>query len=753
MPRLQFNRRIVLAWASLLVAMFLPPAGASAQAFRRGGSEFEAVRQVIAPLEKGYTIVVVEFYHHGEIHADGRNLVVAARNRELVPTRVLQLGPGDFCRVAFETVRGQSEYDVFYGGGPPREAPPPWSCQDGLLLETRRFRPCRFWDLESVRRAFDAAEPIGADYVTGVFHGSNPFTLRRQPFLSRYSGWMDLKKAGTYGLITSSQDCSFLSIDGKLVAAAPGYHGPMYRVRPGSRHDVELSAGRHRFEYDHAAGGAGAVMVAAWQPDPADDPRRRPTRIPGDVFHANAVGHLPAGPAALRTGRYLPDFTVAIADEVPLPDHDVPLVGASFYDRSATPLLVEGARVRWDFGDGQTSELLSPEHVYLRPGLYAVKLSVRHGGKPAEITNRIEVDRPLSEAGKRAPTLDDYLRIVETYDPRSLDAASLGQLVRAYEAKALALAAAAEDEAQNARAEQPFRRPEPKRAPPSKRRTSRGPQSDPEAYLAKAVAAGRAGFAETSAAHGDRDLLELAKLIAPMARARLGDSQTAYDVWLAASRRMTAARARAECQVAAADVATNDLLNSSAAKPLLEAAAQALGRASGPAAARLQRVWGDYYAATGDGPAARRAYRRAADLVEPSQGFVEKTAWLGAHARSTEEFIRQRQFARAAEELSAWQEQFPSARLDGYLTLLSARYWALRGAWAQAVAQAEQLRAANPDSPYADQALYLAAEGQARLGRRDLALGTLKIILRDYPGSPLVAKVKGNVETLERGKN
>ena len=270
---------------------------ASAQSFRRGGSEFEAVRQVTAPLEKGYTIVVVEFYHHGLIQPGGQNVVVAARNRDVVPVRILQLGPGDFCRLAFETVKGQSEYEVFYGGGPPREAPPPWSCQDGLLLETRRFRPCGFWNLEAVRRAFDAAEPIGADYVNGVFHGCNPFSLRREPFLSRYTGPMDLKKAGTYGLITSSQDCSFLLVNGKLVTSAPGYHGPMRRVRPGSRHDVELSAGRHQFEYDHAASGPKRHDGGGLGADP-----RRAAAAAADDHSAGCVSRLRGRSFARRAG-------------------------------------------------------------------------------------------------------------------------------------------------------------------------------------------------------------------------------------------------------------------------------------------------------------------------------------------------------------------------------------------------------------------------------------------------------------------
>ena len=197
---------------------------------------------------------------------------------------------------------------MFYGGGPPREAPPAWSCQDGLLLETRRFRPCGFWNLESVRPGLRRRRAIGADYVNSVFHGDNPFTLRREPFLSRYTGWMRLEKAGNYGLITTSQDCSFLLVNGKVVASAR-LPWPDARVRPGSRHDVELSAGRHRFEYDHAAGGPNATMVAAWEVDPQGPRRPRPTVIPREVFHAYAVGHLPVGPVVLRTTRYVPDFS------------------------------------------------------------------------------------------------------------------------------------------------------------------------------------------------------------------------------------------------------------------------------------------------------------------------------------------------------------------------------------------------------------------------------------------------------------
>ena len=80
------------------------------------------------PAARPYTIIVSEFFHHGEIHPDGKNVIVTTQNR-LVPMRILQLGAGDFCRLAFQTIAGQSEYDIFYGGDPPTEKAPPWTCR------------------------------------------------------------------------------------------------------------------------------------------------------------------------------------------------------------------------------------------------------------------------------------------------------------------------------------------------------------------------------------------------------------------------------------------------------------------------------------------------------------------------------------------------------------------------------------------------------------------------------------------------
>ena len=233
----------------------------------------------------------------------------------------------------------------------------------------------------------------------------------------------------------------------------------------------------------------------------------------------------------------------------------------------------------------------------------------------------------------------------------------------------------------------------------------------------------------------------------------MGDSRTALEIWRGAARRIDAAEPKAECEIAAADVAVNDLLRAADAKPLLEAATKRLGKDhSGALAAELQRVWGDFYAATGDGRSARNAYLEAQRLLVSSRRLNVETAQRGAHARSTEEFLRSKQYVRAAEEIESWLREFPVARLDGYPTLLLARYWFGRGRYAQAIAQAEQLHTVSPDSPYIDRLLFLAADCEMRLGRKDRALATLYSLVNDYPGSPLAPRVKKSIEILEGGK-
>lgn len=727
-------------------------AGGEAQSFRRAGTEFGAKRPVNLPAGKSYPVVVTEFLHHGQIRPDGKNVAVFSRNQRRVALRILQLGPGDFCRLAFQTLPAQREYDVFYGGDPPNEEAPPWTNRDGLLLETRRYKHCNPTSLDSVRQAFAASKPYGSDYVENVQHSRNPFSLKVEPFLSKYSGYLDIPSDGTYGFIASSRDAGFLLIDENLVTSA---RGVLSAAKPGSRKDVRLTAGPHKFEYYHVAAGPRATMVAAWEVNPSGQ-KPMPAAIPSDAFHTRSIGRLPAGYPALRTTSAVPDFLLRIAGDVPLPDNALPLIGVLFRDASPKALTMK-AKPRWDFGDGQTSDKLQVDHVYLRPGLYTVKYSLKRATRVIEMTNRVYVDRAAltRKDADKLHSLDDYLPILETYNPRTLDAVSLRQLVLAYEAKALALRAQAEEELERARAaaEDPNRSPESVAKPVPPRPTRDDDPNNPKRYILAAVTAGKVAFLEESAARGNEDLHRLAATIGPMARDQLGDSPLAGRIWRGASQRIHLAELKADAQLEAADIALNDLVDAATAKTLLDSAAKHLeGIGRGPTVGKLQRVWGDYHALSGNGEAARKAYLRAQEALGFARRFHERTAWRGAHSRSVEAFLREGQYERAAAEIRAWQREFPTEKIDGYLTLMYAKYFAGRKLFVQAVAQAEQLQTVNPDSPCMDQLLLLAADCEAGRGRVDRALAFLHSLVNDYPGSPRVPEAKQRIARLEPGQ-
>lgn len=735
--------------AGFLIATFLGFAAdaASAQSLKRAGTEFNALRSVAVPPGKA-AICVTQFLHHGEVAEDGGNVLVFSKNQKPVPTRVLQVGPGDLCRVAFQLTQGPGVYEILYGGkAPGKDAVPAWESRDGLLLETREYKSCNLNSLESVRRTFEESKPFGADYVSAVEHSANPFSLRPGPFMSRYTGWMRIATAGTYGFLTSSQDASFLLVDDKLVVDAPGRHQPVRRARPESRKDIPLSAGMHKFEYYHVATGPETLMVAAWEINPTD-PKPAPKPIPPDTFNAAAIVRAEAGPPTTRGERIVPDFHFAINGCVALPDNDEYLVSVRFADNTPKNITT-GARYQWEFGDGQTSDRSNPTHIYLHPGTYAVKLTVTRAGKPFEVTNRIYVDHPLITDASNLHRLEDYLPVVENYDPRTLDAASLRQLVLAYEAKADSIIANAEEAL--AKADESSETPglidlE------KHRKAMVVPRSEAKKFISAAVEMGRAALVEPSQSKGDEELVKLGRVVGRMARDQVGDANLAGKIWYGVAEKVTRGELKAECLIEAADIAVNDLNNPTLAKQFLESAARLAG-SSAPAAllARLKRVSGDLSAVTADGAAARKAYQEAQKLVVSSNNLAQQIAQQGARGRSTEQFLKTEEYARAIAEIRQWQDEFPADKIDGYITLLHARYWHGRDKYPQAIALLGQLSAVNPDSPYIDQLMVLASECHVEMNAADKAIATLQSLLKSYPGSPLVPEVKQRLKDLESG--
>lgn len=635
-------------------------------------------------------VVTTDFFTHGELDEKGTNLAVYAGRRDLVSWRVLQAGPGDYCRIAFQTIPKQYLYKIYYGGKAETGKPPAWTSTVGLVLETRRWTTCDLNSLASVQAAFQAASPYGSAFVPSVYHRYNPFLPAPEPFLSEYRGTLHINSPGRYRFFTSSQDASFLLIDGKQVVAAPGRHGPVGDAR--FKGEASLSTGPHAFQYLHAAAGADACMVAAWEPPGS----QKPVMIPPQAFDSEAIARLPA--VSVKHPR---EYVMESVGEVPLADDDLPLIRVQF--RLVAPQAsTSGGRVHWDFGDGQTSNQTDPVHIYLHPGLYTVTMRGSGIVEGSAVVNRVPVHRALVLAAEPEPVdnLASYATILAKYDPAKLNPAGLLQLVRAFD------------------------------------------QAGAPARAAKVGQAGLLGRGSVDSESG----LEVARRVGGLLRDRLDDPEAALAFWQGAATALGPGIWKAECEIEAADIALNDLLKAETAKPLLSSATARIKQGGDPTlSSRLNRVWGDWYARKGDKPSAHAAYSRAMNSLAARRPAVEQQAWRGALSRSTEEFLRDRALDRARSELRRWQDEYPIDKLEGYLSFLQSSYYAARGKFPQSIALAGDLLAVNPDSPYADRLVFLSGECEKKLGRTERARSCYQSLLTDYPGSPLVGLAKQNL--------
>ncbi len=126
----------------------------------------------------------------------------------------------------------------------------------------------------------------------------------------------------------------------------------------------------------------------------------QPQAIPTELFRAWAVGRVDPSAPSTRKEKLLPDFRFEAVSDVPLPDNPGAAGGRAIY-QPFPPELSARVRISWDFGDGQSSEETNPFHVYLRPGLYSVKLTVTRGSAAGN-DHRILVDQPIYGIRRRA---------------------------------------------------------------------------------------------------------------------------------------------------------------------------------------------------------------------------------------------------------------------------------------------------------------------------------------------------------------
>lgn len=627
--------------------------------------------------QPGSDIAVVTMPTGGLIKPDGSDVRVATVGRTEVPCRVLMVGPGDQVRLAFAIRRNTTRYYVYFGHPRPPASKLALEIRRGVLQETWVYPGGGIKTLQQVQAVFSRAKRLlGRDFRDRVFLGHNPFGPQNS-IASRFTAYLPCSAAGQYKFACSSQDASFLLIDGKVVVANGGHHSPQRDIS--KQGAVTLSKGLHKLTFYHVNVTGHPIAVAAWQPPGG----KRIWPIDAKAF-APVVRAKPGAMAQYGKSQGV-DFLPRYGGECFLRNR--------YYQRWTFEALTPGRAGRrmdltWDFGDGQKASSPKVEHVYLVPGEHTVTLTARGSrGGPAR-KNRIFVTRPWDQvATNRLDAVTQHARIIKDYNFASLSAEANAHAILLLE---------------------------------------RARASD----LLK-----RAGLAFIARGEASAALVELvvplfAEAMAPRER---------IDALLKGAKMTRNIAVRAQLTQLAGRTALDDLADTDGAMKLFELVVRQYGPLTSSRAVREAKVgMGDVWRVRGDRKKAAEAYRSAGlgKDVNPARLEIIK----GDYARHVEDYLLKGDFTSAMEYVRRWETDIPQDKLEGYWTLLVVRMHLKQRKYADAAREAMVLVKANPTSNYAAQLLLHAAEAYGKLNKDAEAKAALKRIVEKYPESPLVGQ-------------
>ena len=637
----------------------------------------------------GADIISVEIATGGVSKPDGSDIrVTTSMGKEVVST-VLMTGPGDRARLAFEKRGSLKRYYAYLGNpdAPPRRAVLP--IQRGVLIETYRCRADPPGKLSDARKVFQKPGAVmGKRFMDRMFLGYNPFGPDTA-IANLMTGYVVAPKSGEYTFSCSSNNASFLLVDDKLLISNGGWHRPQRDIRKNAK--INLKSGLHKLTFYHINRSSTPVLVVAW-------------KAPGEkrvrVIPPAAYSLVHTGIAGLMQQITKPldiDFSPLHAGETFAADR--------YYQRYSFAARAvgrggKGLKWAWDFGDGQKSTEDAVDHVYITDGTYIVTLTAKAPRGELTRTNRIYVSRPWDRVTHhKLDNVKDHAAIVATYDFQTLRDDAVGP--------AFELLKRSELTKDMIRACTAFLRRK------------------------KLPAEGVLAIVPTAS-----DLL--------LKNAR---TDNAVKVLLVSADRCDSPEVAARMTIMAANIVLNVVRDDKEAMKLLtRVQSRYAKKLTAPTARNLQIGTADVWRARGDYDKASAAYKTAG--FGPEAGRKKHPILRGDFSRHVESYTQtSRNYEWAEQYIQRWRQTFPADKLDGYLSLLTARLWMAQGRYAEVTIEADILARVNPASNCGAQLLMLAVQAYRKMDKPDKAAETLKRIVDKFPESPLAVKA---AETLKK---
>jgi TolA-binding protein len=697
-----------------LVMMILPLAATAQDApWHLQGWGARASVSITKAVGAGVDTAGVRVLCQGRARADASDYRVVDGSGNPVPFQVTYHDPLRYSLISFRASNPQGRFFIYFdnpnatrapeqvvadpspGAGAPKGA---WVPRHGLVYATAARpegdNPKTVQELKKLM----AASPtrFGAQYQRSIADGYNPFGPS-DLYISSYRGWITLPASGKYAFCTASNEASFSLIDGRELVHWPGRHTVERGERGEKNVSIDLQAGLHYIEYYHEEVYLQQMAFLGWRPPGATEPGF--TAVPESAFtaphHAEVARYETPGGALVC-------FEPAIVDSIwPAERHEGQYTRCVF----RIPAPVQGAAYRWDFGDGQTGEGATAEHVYLAPGVFQVKVACSDGGLTAGWPLFVY---PIQHVTETTPegALPDYLTIARTYDRARLGAVHLKELAHLF--------------AEN------------------------GAYSD-------ALATGREFVERFGAANAD--LVPSARLLMAECALRTGSAgiDEAIANYQAAADAETVPRRKLDALaklIQLVGVERGMLEKAEALFTQVQAAAKGAGLDPDTIAAYRRAVIasGDARLWNGQADGALDLYRKAEAMTKTPIPPQVRAARIGAYPNALGEFVAEEDHAAALDIVDQWEDSFPADKCGGRTLFWRGKLLALGGEHNKAARHLGASIRLGVGADFEAEARWLLAQSLEQLGRADEARQALKALAATGLTDPFAALARQKLQ-------
>jgi hypothetical protein len=356
-----------------------------------------------------------------------------------VGCNVLWSTPGGPATLIFDSSSGARHYQVYLGSDWP--VLPLSDKKAGVWLESRPGDGKIIDHLPDMLQAWNQSGKVnGRALLPGIYEGGNRFGPQGNLF-EHFQGWFDVAAPEHLQLATMSTDASFVLVDGKEAVEWPGRHN-CWHPTPGERPrgDVDLTPGLHRIDYYNAfvleTGNSSLVCSLAAKGGPLAD---WTMLKPGNSFF-RPVARDHAVSYELQTGSVSPLGAVpALAIDWMIKDQSVissDVSDSGFISLQLTCLAQTAGTLTWTFDDGSTAQGPSIRHLFPRPGMRTVRLSLADGEKQlASLTQTIDVHPGRADEVDQHPLLRaDHEADILGRDPATFSASDLAGCLAIFDA-------------------------------------------------------------------------------------------------------------------------------------------------------------------------------------------------------------------------------------------------------------------------------------------------------------------------------